>query len=68
LTTYVNINRHRVDANNKHGTSEPVIRVSRGKYGKPTYHRTFEHNGTVKVVYDPTNPLACGARVWTELQ
>jgi hypothetical protein len=65
-STIIVINRHRVAANKKHGTDEPVIRVSRGRHGKPSYARELELEGPSRIVYDPAKPLPCGARVWIE--
>jgi hypothetical protein len=61
------INRHVVARNRKQGTAEPPIRVSRGKYGKPTYHSSIGFDGPGRLIYDPEHPLPCGATAWMEL-
>ena len=55
---------HKVRANKKHGTREPVITVKTSKTN--TYGHEVEILGESKVVYSPDKPLSCGARVWIE--
>ena len=55
---------HKIRANKKHGTNEPVITVK--TYKSNTYGHEVEILGNSKVVYSPDNPLSCGARVWIE--
>ena len=60
----IHINQHKIRANTKHGTNEPVVTVKTYKsndYG----HEVYIH-GESKVVYSPNKPLSCGARVWIE--
>lgn len=66
--TIVVMNRHKIRSNKKNGECDPPIRVSRGKYGKPTYCSTLEFNGKGRLIYDPNNPLPCGATAWLELE
>jgi hypothetical protein len=61
------INRHIIARNRKTGAAEPPIRVSKGKHGKPTYYSTITFSGPGRLVYDPANPLPCGATAWLEL-
>jgi hypothetical protein len=64
MITRIHINRHRIQANAKHGINEPVITVKRGKstyYG----HQVFIA-GPSHVIYRPEKPLPCGAKVWIE--
>ena len=65
---YLVINRHIVRTNKKNGTNIPAIRVSKGKYGKPKYLSVIEFNGKGRLVYNPENPLPCGATAWLELE
>ena len=58
------INMHKIRANKKHGTKEPVITVKTSKTN--TYGHEVEILGESKVVYSPDKPLSCGARVWIE--
>ena len=60
----IHINMHKIRANKKHGTKEPVITVK--TYNTNTYAHEVEILGESKVVYSPDKPLSCGARVWNE--
>ena len=55
---------HKIRANKKHGTKEPVITVK--TYKTNTYAHEVEILGESKVVNSPDKPLSCGARVWIE--
>lgn len=63
----IHVNQHVIKANAKHGKNDPVLTVKEGKLN--TYgHRVeiLDKNGCVAatVVYQPNDPLSCGARVW----
>ena len=60
----IHINMHKIRANKKHGTNEPVITVK--TYKTNTYAHEVEILGNSKVVYSPDDPLPCGARLWIE--
>ena len=60
----IHINMHKIRANKKYGTKEPVITVK--TYKTNTYAHEVEILGESKVVYSPDKPLSCGARVWIE--
>ncbi len=62
----IHINQHKIRANKKHGTDEPVISIKTGKQN--TYCHSVEILGPSRVVYSPCKPLACGARVWVETE
>lgn len=66
MKMYLNINRHVIQRNNRVGTTDPPIRVTRGKYGRPRYYHTFRLPAKARVVYDARHPLPCGAKVWME--
>lgn len=66
VRTYVTVCKNTVLSNLKHGTNKPPLRISKGKYGKPSYAHEFGLKGPVWVVYDPTHPLPWGARAWVE--
>lgn len=68
LKYYININRHLVAKNRKNGMNEPVIRVSKGRYGRPTYARKVKLLGPSRVVYSTNSTLPCGARAWIETE
>jgi hypothetical protein len=61
------VNRHIVSANRKHGRRDAPLRISNGRYGKPTYTNFLEFEGLGRLVYDPDNPLPCGATIWLEI-
>ena len=60
----IHVNQHKIRANKKHGTNEPVITVK--TYKSNDYAHEVNILGESKVVYSPDKPLSCGARVWTE--
>ena len=55
---------HKIRANKKNGTNEPVITVK--TYKSNTYGHEVEILGSSKAIYSPDKPLSCGARVWIE--
>ncbi len=57
---------HKVRANKKHGTNEPVLTIKEGKSN--TYCHEVDILGPSKLVYRPDKPLSCGARVWIETE
>ena len=62
--TIVHVNQHKIKANAKNGTNDPVLTVK--TYKSNTYgHEVIMPEGC-KVVYSPDKPLSCGARVWIE--
>ena len=66
MISRIHINQHVIRANKKHGTNEPPITVKQGR--KNTYCHSVEVLGPSRVVYQPCNPLNCGARVWVETE
>jgi hypothetical protein len=60
----IHVNMHKVRANKKHGTNEPVLSIKEGKSN--TYCHEVDILGPSKLVYRPDKPLSCGARVWIE--
>jgi len=60
----IHINQHKIRANKKNNTEEPVITVKTSKSN--TYAKEVEIIGKSKLVYRPNKPLSCGARVWIE--
>lgn len=67
--TYITVCKNVILSNLKHGTNEPPIRISQGKYGKPMhFHKLkLEKMNSMTVVCDMANPLPWGARVWIEV-
>jgi hypothetical protein len=66
MKTIIHVNQHKVKANAKHGTREPVLTVK--TYKSNDYAHTATIAGASKVVYRPDKPLSCGARVWIETE
>lgn len=64
MKTIVHVNQHKVRSNAKTGASEPVLTVK--TYKANTYAHQVEIRGPSRLVYSPTKPLSCGARVWLE--
>ena len=67
-TKYIHVNQHKIRANLKHGTNEPVITIKDGR--KNTYCHEVEILGPSKVIYgeDGEKILNCGARVVVETE
>ena len=68
MKTYIHVNQHKIRANKKHGTNEPVITVKQGK--KNTYCHSVEVMGPSVVRYGENEKpiLSCGARVVIETE
>lgn len=64
--TRIHVNQHRIRANAKHGTDDPVLTIKSGRSN--TYAHAIEVAGPCRVVYSPEQPLSCGARVWIETE
>lgn len=62
MPTYVHVNSHKIRANRKNNTADPVIVVRRGKSTR--YAREVRINGPCRVVYSACKPLKCGAVVY----
>ena len=62
----IHINQHKIRSNKKNNTNDPVITVKTSKYN--TYASEVDILGKSKLVYRPTKPLPCGARVWIETE
>ena len=66
--TYIHVNQHKIRANKKNGTDEPVITIKKGRTN--TYCHEVEINGPSRVVYGGNDKplLSCGARVVIETE
>ena len=62
----IHVNMHKVRANKKHGTNEPVLTIKEGKSN--IYCHEVDILGPSKLVYRPDKPLSCGARVRIETE
>ena len=60
----IHVNQHKIRANQKTGSRDPVITVK--TYKSNDYcHKVFI-DGPATLIYSPDKPLSCGARVWIE--
>jgi len=66
VKTIIHVNQHKIKANTKNGTNDPVLTVK--TYKSNTYTHTAEIKGPSRVVHSPQKPLSCGARVWIETE
>lgn len=60
----IHINQHIIKSNNKTGKRAKVITVK--TYNSNTYANKVEIKGPSEIVYSPSKPLSCGARLWVE--
>lgn len=61
----VHINSNTIKSNAKHGRNDPVVTVRKGSKVLDRGLRVTVH-GPSRVVYEPDDPLSCGAKVWIE--
>ncbi len=70
MKTIIHINQHKIKSNAKNPDAlEPVITVKTYKsndYGYSAIIYGQDGLPAGRVVYRPTDPLSCGARVWIE--
>ena len=64
-STLIHVNKPQIDRNRKEKTLKPVITIRQGS--RKTYCHLAEIKGSCRVVYQPDNPLSCGAVVWIEV-
>ena len=64
MKTIIHVNQHAIRRNIKAEQREPVLTVK--TYKSNTYANEVAIHGPSKVIYSPTKPLPCGARVWIE--
>jgi len=69
VKTVIHVNQHKIKANNKNNTRDPVITVK--TYKSNTYCDDVVILGqdglpAAKLIYRPDKPLPCGAHVWVE--
>lgn len=65
---YIHVNQHKIRANKKNGTNEPVITIKEGRNN--TYCHAVDIKGPSRVVYGGNDKplLSCGARVVIETE
>tara|TARA_R110001599_G_scaffold75079_1_gene206465 strand:+ start:330 stop:557 length:228 start_codon:yes stop_codon:yes gene_type:complete len=68
MKKYIHVNQHKIRANKKHGTDEPVITIKAGKTN--TYCHEVEVLGSSIIRYGGNDKpiLSCGARVVIETE
>ena len=60
----IHVNQHMIRQNKKHGTEKAVITI---QWRNKSYRvEDVIIRGQSQVIYRPTKPLSCGARVWIE--
>ena len=63
--TIVHVNKIQIDSNRKNKTNKPVVIIRQGSR-KICCHMA-EIKGECRIVYQPNNPLPCGAVLWIEV-
>jgi hypothetical protein len=66
MKTLVHVNQHVIRANAKSGDRNPVLTVK--TYKDNRYAHRVLIDGPCVVVYQPDDPLSCGAKVWIETE
>jgi len=63
MTSWIHVNQHKIRANRKNGTNDPVITIKQGR--KNTYCYRVAILGPSEVLYSGNDQtlLPCGARV-----
>jgi len=64
MKTIIHVNQHVIKSNRKNNKTDPVLTVK--TYKETKYAHTVSIDGPSKLVYQPNNPLSCGAHVWIE--
>tara|TARA_R110000744_G_scaffold370027_1_gene480491 strand:- start:60 stop:290 length:231 start_codon:yes stop_codon:yes gene_type:complete len=64
MKTIIHVNQHVVRSNSKNKENKPVLTVK--TYKSNNYAHSVDIKGSSKVVYSPSKPLSCGAKVWIE--
>lgn len=64
MSWFTHINRGVIDANRKHGRSDPPVSIRKGKRGKAIYATHVRLPAGAEVIYSAHEPiLPCGARM-----
>ncbi len=63
--TILHVNKPQIERNRKNKTNQPVITIRQGS--RKTYCHMAKIQGECQIVYQPNNPLPCGAVVWIEV-
>lgn len=62
----IHVNQHLIRKNTKSDENAPPLTVKTSRRNYKGHQ--VEIDGPAKVVYRPSRPLACGARVWIETE
>ena len=71
MKTIIHVNQHKLRANTKKGTNDPVLTVKDYKSNRYAHEAVIlgpDGEEVARVVYRPHDPLSCGARCWIETQ
>ncbi len=63
--TKIHVNKPQIDRNRKYKLNKPVITIRQGN--RKTDCHLAEIKGCCRIVYQPDNPLSCGAVLWIEV-
>jgi len=63
---YIHVNQHKIRANKKHGTDEPVITIKEGKTNTYCHEVAIRGDSVVRYGGSDKPILSCGARVVIE--
>jgi len=63
---YIHVNQHKIRANKKHGTNEPVITIKEGKTNTYCHAVVILGESVVRYGGNEKPILSCGARVVIE--
>ena len=66
MKTIIHVNQHKVKRNAKTGEREPVLTCK--TYKSNDYAHEVMIDGPSRIIYRPSHPLSCGARVWIETE
>ncbi len=69
--TIIHVNQRVIKNNLKTGSKDPVLTVktyNSNDYGHEAVIRDNQGNEVARVIYSPSKPLSCGARVWIEVK
>tara|TARA_R110002020_G_scaffold254062_1_gene467814 strand:- start:853 stop:1095 length:243 start_codon:yes stop_codon:yes gene_type:complete len=70
MKTIIHVNQHRIRANVKNNTSDPVLTVKTyrtNEYASEVLILGKDGEEAARIIYRPHKPLSCGARCWLEV-
>jgi len=65
---YIHVNQHKIRANKKHGTDEPVITIKEGRTNTYCHEVAIKGDSVVRYGGNDKAILSCGARVVIETE